>query len=123
MHHNPSYTIAETRDTPYSLLVFQADDGYAFGHAYVDDGESTPPTPSRDIYFRGAKSQLKIESRGNFDIEPRLERITILNIARPRSVLVQGSKVYDWDYIDKQQKLSISGLEVSLNEEIVVKWE
>ena len=40
LHAAPAYTIHDTRAGPYSLLVSQAADGYAFGTAYLDDGET-----------------------------------------------------------------------------------
>jgi hypothetical protein len=47
LHAAPAYTVAETRRGPFELLVTQAADGVAMGEAYVDDGESVPPTPSK----------------------------------------------------------------------------
>jgi alpha-glucosidase len=54
LHAAPACTVAETRRGPFELLVVQAPDGVAMGEAYVDNGESAPPTPSkvRALIFR-----------------------------------------------------------------------
>ena len=122
VHPAPAYTVAETAASPYGLLVFQAGDGYAFGHAYFDDGESVPPTPSRDAYFRASEGRLSVESYGSYGVVPRLETVTVLNAPRPRGVTMQGREVYNWEYLDELQKLVIRGLQVDLNEETVIEW-
>ena len=61
MHPNPQYTIEETLTTPYGLLISQATDGYAFGHAYIDDGESIQPTPHRNVEFHVSTGRIQIE--------------------------------------------------------------
>ena len=51
LHQEPAYTIYETREGPYSLLVSLNTAGTASGNAYVDDGESYPPGANRILNF------------------------------------------------------------------------
>ncbi|KAH9885232.1 glycosyl hydrolases family 31-domain-containing protein [Cubamyces lactineus] len=94
LHAQPDYTTAETRAGPYSLLVSQASDGYAFGTAYVDDGESVPPTPHMTLTFRARKGKLTIAAVGNYDVEQKLEIVTVLGARsrQPREVKLNGKK-------------------------------
>lgn len=46
LHAEPAYTLTETREGPYALLVSLDGKGYAQGVAKVDDGISQPGTLS-----------------------------------------------------------------------------
>ncbi|EKM60294.1 uncharacterized protein PHACADRAFT_189434 [Phanerochaete carnosa HHB-10118-sp] len=71
-HTTPGYTITETLQSSYMLLIVQAADGYALGTACFDDGESIPPTPHRDAQFHVETGQVRIESSGTFGVGPKL---------------------------------------------------
>lgn len=122
MHSQAGYTITETRANPYSLLVAQAADGYAFGDAYIDDGESLPPTPSRRVKFLSSRGTIKITSEGNFNIAQKLDTINVLGAGQPKQVIVNGQAVTNVSYAAAQQKLVILGLDVDLNSEVTVTW-
>ncbi|PSR99298.1 hypothetical protein PHLCEN_2v4157 [Hermanssonia centrifuga] len=126
LHGQPAYTVAETRQGPYSLLVSQAADGFAFGTAYIDDGESIPPTPSRTIEFHAVKGSLKISGSGSFALQETLETVTVLGVGntekRPTTVSVQEKEVSGWEYVPAQQKLVLSGLGLSLNHNLTITW-
>ena len=83
LHAEPGYTTTETRAGPYSLLVSQASDGYAFGTAYIDDGISIPPTPNTTVEFHAKKGSLSITSSGSFKVDQSLESVTILGTTKP----------------------------------------
>ncbi|THG93044.1 hypothetical protein EW026_g8076 [Hermanssonia centrifuga] len=123
LHAQPAYTITETRQGPYSLLVSQADNGYAFGTAYIDDGESLPPTDSKTLEFRATKRSLKISARGSFNVKERLEAVTILGVAEPTTVTVQGKQVRSWDFIGARKKLVLHDLGLSLNDGASISWK
>jgi alpha-glucosidase len=78
IHANPQYTIAETRETDYTLLVSQAKDGYAFGTAYLDDGISYPPGPNKTVTFAVSEGQIIIESKGLYNVQQKLQNVTVL---------------------------------------------
>jgi alpha-glucosidase len=122
LHAAPAYTIAETRAGPYALLVSQAADGYAFGNAYIDDGESIPPTPHRNLEFHVSTGELEIASAGTFNVEQKLETVTILGTPRPTEVSVSGKTITSWQYLEGQQKLVITGLTVNLNSATTISW-
>ncbi|THG94552.1 hypothetical protein EW026_g6944 [Hermanssonia centrifuga] len=123
LHAQPAYTIAETRQGPYSLLVSQAADGYAFGTAYIDDGETIPPTPNRNLEFHARKGAVTISGNGSFDVKEKLDSITILGTAAPSAVSVQGKEVHSWEHMQAQQKLVVTGLGLSLNDQITISWK
>lgn len=123
LHSKPGYTITETQASPYTLLISQAKDGYAFGTAYFDDGETVPPTPHSDVQFHVSKGSLKIATSGNFHITQKLSAVTVLGTAKPTQVSVGGKVVKSWEYIAAQEKLVISGLSVDFNQPATVEWK
>ncbi|EPQ61327.1 hypothetical protein GLOTRDRAFT_119185 [Gloeophyllum trabeum ATCC 11539] len=123
LHAAPAYTIEETRQGPYSLLVSLASDGSAFGTAYVDDGESYPLGPNRTITFQVADGELNVASQGTYDIAQQLTQLIVLGTQQPTQVTVKGEGVQGWDYLPDQEKLVVQGLNLTLNEASVVAWK
>lgn len=123
LHSAPAYTVEETRQGPYSLLVSLASDFRAFGSAYVDDGDSYPPGPHRTLTFTSAKGELRISSRGTFNIVQKLQRVTVLGVpTRPRSVTLGARTVTEWTYDAALDKLVVE-VELDLNQETTMKWK
>ena len=124
MHARPAYTIYETRQGPFALLVSQDTKNHAFGTAYLDDGESYPPGPSRELTITSAAGEVRIEVRGTFYVEQKLDEVTVLGVStRPRSLWVNGKGVKSWDYSAQQYKLVARGLGVDLNQLALLKWK
>ncbi|KAI0076562.1 hypothetical protein K474DRAFT_1755437, partial [Panus rudis PR-1116 ss-1] len=122
LYSKPAYTIEETRQGPYSLLVSQDRNGSAFGTAYVDDGETVPPTPNRTLAFTVRKGEIRISTRGTFHISQKLGSITVLGTSKPAGVKVQGNTIKNWEYVNAQQKLVLSGLGLNLNFATTITW-
>ncbi|KAI9062325.1 glycoside hydrolase family 31 protein [Trametes sanguinea] len=127
LYDSPAYTIAETRRSPFALLVAQASDGYAFGTAYLDDGESVPPTPNMTLTVTASKGELAIRPEGDFRVHQGLAKITILGAgrARPTDVRVNGGPLRNgsgWQFDTGLERLVISGLSVDLNSPVSVTW-
>ncbi|KAG8869470.1 hypothetical protein FRB97_001206 [Tulasnella sp. 331] len=120
----PAYTIEETRQGPYSLLVSLAADGGAFGTAYLDDGESYPPGPNRILTFQTITGKLVIKSSGEYAVDQKLETVTILGVAKePSAISVNGKTVGGWSYSTAQQEIVLPSASVDLNEEtITIGW-
>jgi alpha-glucosidase len=123
LHATPAYTIEETRQGPYSLLISQSADGWAFGSAYIDDGVSYP-TPSRSLTFSATRSQVVIASDGSFDVKQRLREITVLGVSsQPTLVLVDGKRVAEWSYVSSKGKLVAQALNIDLNNRVIFEWQ
>jgi len=126
LHSKPAYTIEETRRGPYSLLISQTAQGLAHGTAYIDDGVTNPPGPSRVLTFASTKNAVTIASLGAFQVGPKLQHITVLGVgSMPTSVFLNGRRVSHkkWTYIPRQGKLVMSQLDLSLNQASSLDWE
>ena len=123
LHQEPAYTIYETRQGPYELLVSLSAAGGAFGTAYVDDGESYPPGDSRTLKFVASPGQVQIQSEGEYSIEQKLETITVLGVAqKPSKVSIQGQTVANFTYLAATEELVLENLGLGLNEWTTVNW-
>ncbi|KAH9885439.1 glycosyl hydrolases family 31-domain-containing protein [Cubamyces lactineus] len=124
LHAQPGYTTTETRANPYSLLVSQAADGYAFGTAYVDDGESVPPTPHTTLTFKARKGTLAIAAVGNFKVAQKLETVTVLGVGskKPSEVKVNGKKADNWEFDEGVERLIVKQLGIDLNKGSTLTW-
>ncbi|KAG6370671.1 glycoside hydrolase family 31 protein [Boletus reticuloceps] len=124
LHQEPAYTIYETREGSYSLLVSLNKAGTALGNAYVDDGESYPPGANRILNFSASNGELDIESMGEFSIHQKLVTVTILGVQQPTTVTLNGGKIEGWTYNGANEELIIPNLSVELNAaQTKLSWE
>jgi alpha-glucosidase len=126
LYAEPKYTVKETSDGPYELLVFLRQDGTAEGTAYFDDGETYPPADSKDLRFSVHDSQLEITSLGQtgaeYSIPSSLGNVTVLGVpSSPATVQVQGQSV-QFTYDAGLQRLVVDGVNTSLNDDVKVQW-
>jgi alpha-glucosidase len=122
LHQEPAYTIYETQQGPYALLVSLNAAGTAFGTAYVDDGISFPPGPSRSLAFQASEGTLTIESMGEFAIQQKLETITVLGVQKPAEVTLDGP-VQGWTWDEATEALVVSSVSVDLNGQVTLAWK
>ncbi|KAI0370024.1 hypothetical protein BV20DRAFT_979737 [Pilatotrama ljubarskyi] len=124
LHARPAYTTTETRAGPYELLVSQAADGYAFGTAYIDDGESLPPTPNTTVRFEASRGRVSGTAKGHFHIAQCLETITVLGASsrRPRVVEVNEEATGKWEFDEKLKRLVVRDLSLDLNKDWALTW-
>ncbi|KAI1787666.1 glycosyl hydrolases family 31-domain-containing protein [Ganoderma leucocontextum] len=118
LHEQPAYTIAETRQGP-------AADGYAFGTAYIDDGETVPPTPNTTLTIGARKGAVTIHPAGTFAIAQPLGSLTVLGAAQtpPTEVTVNGLKTAAWRFDARVERLVLTGLKLDLNRLVTVEWQ
>ncbi|KAI0800475.1 glycosyl hydrolases family 31-domain-containing protein [Fomes fomentarius] len=122
LHGKPAYTTTETREGPYALLVTLDKGGHASGTAYVDDGESVPPTPSSTIAFKASGGSLSISRVGDFHVEQKLETVTVLGVEKkPVGVSVNGKRV-SWKFEEGLGRLVVEGLGLDLNRVARLTW-
>ena len=122
LHSTPAYTVEETRQGPFSLLVSLSSTGEAFGTAFVDDGVSFPPGPSTTLTFTIRKNELTIESKGAFKIGQKLEQVTILGATKPARVTLQGQGISTWEFTESQEKLVVLNASISLDSSVKLTW-
>jgi len=124
LHARPGYTIEETRQGPFSLLVSQSANGRGSGSAYIDDGVSFPPGSSRTLTFSVTKGQVLIKGQGSFQVQQRLTEITVLGVSpKPKVVSLNGKKIEGWQYVAAQKKLVAQKLEANLNGPVTLQWK
>ena len=126
LYAQPGYTITETAAGPYSLLVTLDKSGHAFGTAYVDDGETVPPTPNTTLTFKASGGRLTIHSSGNFHVQQKIESVTILGVGSSKPGAVKANEeslqAADWEYDEELERLVVKNLGLDLNGDTTVAW-
>lgn len=130
LYQKPGYTIASTRRSDLSLLVSLSPgtDGVARGKVYLDDGESLPPTPYREveIFAEGGRHGGKIWflGEGTHVSRSKLQKVIVLvNDVRGEQggdsgvteVRVGGETWKLWTWDEKLGKLVIESAGIDLN--------
>ncbi|KAJ7623867.1 glycosyl hydrolases family 31-domain-containing protein [Mycena polygramma] len=123
LHETPAYTVEETRQGAFALLVTQSADGHAFGTTYLDDGVSDPPGPSTIVTVSAGTGSVKISSAGKFNVAQKLAQVTVLGVAKKPSSVLVGGKAAKFTYASAQQKLVLTGLSVDLNKGATIEWK
>ncbi|KAI8969691.1 glycosyl hydrolases family 31-domain-containing protein [Trametes punicea] len=125
LYEEPAYTITETRESPFTLLVSQASDGYAFGTVYLDDGESVPPTPNTTLTISANRGRLAIDPSGDYRVSQALEKVIILGAyqERPTEVRLNGEHVGSWVFDADVDRLIIAGLREDVNLPVEITWK
>ncbi|KAG9308425.1 glycoside hydrolase family 31 protein [Chiua virens] len=124
LHKEPAYTIYETRQGPYSLLVSLNKQGTALGNAYIDDGESYPPGANRTLNFFASSGELEIQSKGEYTIVQKLETISILGVQLPTTVTLNSEEVGEWTYNAANEELVVEGLYIELDAaQTILSWK
>lgn len=131
LYHGPGYTIAATRRSDFSLLVSLSPgtDGVAHGKVYLDDGESQPPTPYREveIFAEGGRQggKLRFVSKGTYVSQEKLQKVVVLvnDVYGEREVspgvteVRVGDKIWkSWSWDETLEKLVVEGVGIDLNE-------
>lgn len=139
LHTEPGQTIASTRRSDFSLLVSLSPgtDGAAHGKVYLDDGESQPPTPHREVEIFAEAGryggQLQFISRGTYISQTKLQQVVVLvngasgeqgDVRGVTEVRVGGKSWGSWSWDGQLGKLVVEGVGIDLNESIVeaISW-
>ncbi|WVR04138.1 hypothetical protein IAU60_001137 [Kwoniella sp. DSM 27419] len=127
LYDQPAYTVTETRDGGYGLLVVLDGNGCAEGDAKIDDGASYPVTEQTCVSLKATGSCLSgWTNNGNYHIGNTVKSITIVGVwDKPSSLTINGKQVdqsnvqYDGDV----GRVKVTGLEGDLNGSWELKWE
>lgn len=127
LHRDPAYTIYETKQGPYSLLVNLDSNGYATGCTKVDDGESLPSTGTKSLTFTVQDNNLSATSMalddGDYTIPQQLAEIVVLGVAQePKSIMANGQMASNVTYDASLQRVTVGSLDVDLNQGFEVSW-
>lgn len=91
----PGYTIAESRNNSFGLIVALDSKGSASGKLYLDDGESQIVDSSLLVDFVASHNKLSYSPDGDYSAPQPLANITVLGVQnKPKSVKFGGKKVH-----------------------------
>lgn len=125
LYEKPGYTIASTRRSDIRLLVSLSPgtEGVARGKVYLDDGESLPPTPYREIeiFAENGRDGGKIwfAGEGTYVSQSKLQSVVVLVNEGGGSGITEvrvGDEIWKlWHWDEKDGKLVIESVGIDLN--------
>lgn len=120
----PKYTIAETSQQPYKLIVNLDKNSTAIGNAYLDDGKSMPPTDNREATFKAANGTLTGKSTGSFKVNNTLAEIILLGIEQKPSSIKSGDRdlLNSAQFDQSRNMLNITDVKADLNGDWSITW-
>lgn len=122
LHAEPSLTIYDTLQHPYSLLVSLAPNSTAEGLAFVDDGETFNST-QKIVHFGAETGKVFAWTEGDRTVDQNLEFITVLGVSsNPAQVTFNGAQVGNWTWDQALDKLVVNGLEGDLSSGWELNW-
>lgn len=110
----PGMTTAETRNSPWSVLVALDAQGHATGSLYLDDGESLYPNATTWVDFTASADGFTATPSGNFTDCNSLGNVTIMGLAQPvLQVTLNGAGVgpESWSFDKASHVLRITKLD------------
>lgn len=91
---DPGYTVAESRNNSWNIIVPLGIEGTASGLLYYDDGDSYPIVNSTTVDFVASEGSLSASAYGDYRIEQPLSSVYILGVEdEPNSVKFNGQSV------------------------------
>nr|BAE20170.1 alpha-glucosidase [Schwanniomyces occidentalis] len=105
----PGYTVSESRQNPFGLIVALDNDGKAQGSLYLDDGESLVVDSSLLVSFSVSDNTLSASPSGDYKADQPLANVTILGVGhKPKSVKFENANV---DFTYKKSTVFVTGLD------------
>lgn len=120
----PKYTISETSQQPYKLIVNLDKNASAFGNAYLDDGKSMPPTDNREATFKASKGTLSGKSTGSYKVNNTLDEIILLGIEQKPSSIKSGDRdlMGSAKFDQSRNMLNVTDVNADLNGDWSISW-
>nr|XP_019012327.1 alpha-glucosidase [Kwoniella pini CBS 10737]OCF51108.1 alpha-glucosidase [Kwoniella pini CBS 10737] len=125
IYDQPEYTVKETRDGGYGIIVVLDGKGYAEGDAKIDDGSSYPVTELTCLTFVATENCLTTTTSGNYHIDNNLKSVTIIGVwNKPSRISLNGQEIGDdqIDYDKSVGQVKVTGLRGDLNNKWELKW-
>lgn len=98
---DPAYTVAESRNGSWSLLVALDNDGKASGRLYSDDGESVHVNKSITVDFVASHGHLSASAIGKYSLDQPLANVTILGVDKKPKHVKFGNESASYDYVNR----------------------
>ncbi|MCO5590269.1 hypothetical protein L7F22_044238 [Adiantum nelumboides] len=120
----PKYTIAETTQQPYKLIVNLDKNASASGNAYLDDGKSMPPTDNREVTFKVNNGTLTGKSTGSYKVNNTLQEIILLGVEQKPSSLKSGDRdlLNSAKFDQSRNMLNMTDVNADLNGDWSISW-
>lgn len=121
-HSKPAYTVYETAQSPFGLVVNLDYNGEAKQSFYLDDGATPAPAPNSTMTVCASNKTVKGSMEGQYKVSQNLAYVVVLDVKqKPNGVSVCGNEAqFSWD--SDKSILNVTGLSTDLNSGWELSW-
>ncbi|CDU22645.1 probable Alpha-glucosidase precursor [Sporisorium scitamineum] len=122
-HSKPAYTVYETAQSPYGLIVNLDNQGQAKQYFYLDDGATPAPAPNSTLTISATNgSSVSGQLEGEFKPSQSLAYVVVLDVKqKPSQVKMGGNETkFDWD--EGRSLLNVTDLSADLSSNWTISW-
>ena len=121
-HSQPAYTVYETAQSPYGLIVNLDDQGEAKKSFYLDDGMTPAPTPNSTLSVKAGSNTVNGSLEGDFKPTQKLGHVVILDVKQKPSDVKMGSASANFTYDEQKALLNVTALDADLSSNWSLSW-
>ncbi|KAJ1588605.1 hypothetical protein NDA11_002522 [Ustilago hordei] len=122
-HSQPAYTVYETAQSPYGLVVNLNNDGKAKQCFYLDDGATPAPAPNSTLTVTAESGKLDVKLQGDFNPSQKLGYVVVLDVKqKPNAVTFAGNNNTQFSWDQGKQLLNVTGLHSHLSSQWSLQW-
>ncbi|GAC93447.1 glycoside hydrolase [Pseudozyma hubeiensis SY62] len=121
-HSHPAYTVHETAQSKFALVINLNTQGQAEQAFYLDDGTTPAPTPNSTLTVKASNQTLTAHLHGNYTPHQNLSHIVLLDVKhKPNSVTFDAQQAnFTWD--QSRSLLNITGLNADFQNNWQISW-
>ena len=123
LHSEQKYTVTETTQTPFKLLVALDSTSVSNGFAYIDNGESVQGTNYTQIEFHTKNNSLEsIVKVNDYQIDRVLNEIVIVGVETKPQTVKNGDNEVEFEYDENVKEITVKNLNQKLNDGFKLNW-
>ncbi|PWZ00927.1 Alpha-glucosidase subunit 1 [Testicularia cyperi] len=122
-HSKPEYTIYETQQNPYGLIVNLDGNATAATSFYLDDGATPAPAPNATLSIQASNSSVSGSLEGSFKPNQTLDYVVVLDVAqKPTQVTLNNNNISSFAYSETKGLLNVTALAADLSANWTLSW-
>lgn len=121
-HSQPNYTVYETSQSPYGLIVNLDDAGSAKQTFYLDDGMSPAPTPNSTLTITAGDNKINGSMKGDFTPTQNLAYVVLLDVQQEPNQVMLGDNKADFKWDQDRKLVNVTGVDAELRSDWSISW-
>ncbi|SNX84476.1 probable Alpha-glucosidase precursor [Melanopsichium pennsylvanicum] len=122
-HTQPGYTVYETAQSAFGLMVNLNEQGEAKQSFYLDDGMTPSPTPNSTLVVSAANGMVNGSIIGDYKTAQNLSYVVVMDVKqKPNQVTMMNGNTAQFEWNQSKSLLNVTGLDADLNSKWSISW-